>query len=134
MVSTYAWVSGGELPSQRLRSYTFGLAAAVGFLGAVSTSLIAYMKCPIHSSLVAYHFHRSLFHQRRIVELGVSYQNFLSRVSFHIIYQQYWHFSPKYGYIWFPSCLIAAAFIYFFLPEVKGRTLEEIDEMVSSYK
>jgi hypothetical protein len=36
MVSTYAWVSGGELPSQRLRSYTFGLAAAMGFLGAVS--------------------------------------------------------------------------------------------------
>lgn len=39
-------------------------------------------------------------------------------------------FRPKYGYIWFPSCLVAAAFIYFFLPEVKGRTLEEIDEMV----
>jgi hypothetical protein len=38
--------------------------------------------------------------------------------------------SPKYGYIWFPSCLVAAAFIYFYLPEVKGRTLEEIDEMV----
>lgn len=36
MISTYAWVSGGELPSQRLRSYTFGLAAAIGFLGAVS--------------------------------------------------------------------------------------------------
>jgi hypothetical protein len=40
MVSTYAWVSGGELPSQRLRSYTFGLAAAVGFLGAVSLSTL----------------------------------------------------------------------------------------------
>jgi hypothetical protein len=36
MVSSYAWVSGGELPSQRLRSYTFGFAAAIGFLGAVS--------------------------------------------------------------------------------------------------
>lgn len=35
MVSSYAWVSGGELPSQRLRSYTFGFAAAIGFLGAV---------------------------------------------------------------------------------------------------
>jgi hypothetical protein len=39
--------------------------------------------------------------------------------------------SPKYGYIWFPSCIIAAGLIFFFLPEVKGRTLEEIDEMVS---
>ena len=34
MISSYAWVSGGELPSQQLRSYTFGAAAAVGFLGA----------------------------------------------------------------------------------------------------
>ncbi len=34
MVATYAWLCGGEFPSQRLRSYTFGLAAAVGFLGA----------------------------------------------------------------------------------------------------
>lgn len=32
MISSYAWVSGGELPSQRLRSYTFGLAASTGFL------------------------------------------------------------------------------------------------------
>ena len=31
--------------------------------------------------------------------------------------------------IWAPSCAIAAVFIYFFLPEVKGRSLEEIDEM-----
>lgn len=36
---------------------------------------------------------------------------------------------PKYGYIWVPSCLIAAAFVWICLPEVKGRTLEEIDEM-----
>jgi len=36
-ISSYAWLSGGELPSQRLRSYTFGLASAVGFFGAVGT-------------------------------------------------------------------------------------------------
>ena len=34
MVATYAWLCGGEFPSQRLRSYTFGLAASIGFLGA----------------------------------------------------------------------------------------------------
>jgi MFS transporter, SP family, sugar:H+ symporter len=28
-----------------------------------------------------------------------------------------------------PSCLIAAVWVFFFLPEVKGRSLEEIDEM-----
>ncbi|KAJ5933527.1 Maltose permease [Penicillium verhagenii] len=89
MVSTYAWVSGGELPSQRLRSYTFGLAAAIGFLGAWLTTFTA--------------------------------PYFINVASLN--------WGPKYGYIWFPSCLIAAAFIYLYLPEVKGRTLEEIDEM-----
>ena len=34
MIAAYAWLSGGEIPSQRLRSYTFGVAAAVGFAGA----------------------------------------------------------------------------------------------------
>jgi hypothetical protein len=36
---------------------------------------------------------------------------------------------PKYGYIWFVSGLIVTAFVYFMLPECRGRTLEEIDEM-----
>ncbi|KAL1861105.1 hypothetical protein Plec18167_002807 [Paecilomyces lecythidis] len=89
MVSTYAWLSGGELPSQRLRSYTFGLAAAIGFLGAWLTTFTA--------------------------------PYFINPDSLN--------WGPKYGYIWFPSCLIAAAFVYFCLPEVKDRTLEEIDEM-----
>ena len=35
-ISSYAWVSGGEIPSQQLRSYTFGISTGVGFLGAVS--------------------------------------------------------------------------------------------------
>lgn len=41
MVATYAWLCGGEFPSQRLRSYTFGLASAVGFLGAWLTTFTA---------------------------------------------------------------------------------------------
>ncbi|RYO88575.1 hypothetical protein DL766_001244 [Monosporascus sp. MC13-8B] len=77
-IAPYAWVSGGELPSQRLRSHTFGLAAVIGFVGAAL------------------------------------------------------NWGPKYGYIWAPSCVIAALWIYFFLPEVKGRTLEEIDEMLEA--
>jgi MFS transporter, SP family, sugar:H+ symporter len=88
-ICPFAWLSGGELPSQRLRSYTFGLAAAVGFLGAwLATFTAPYFINP--SAL---------------------------------------NWGPKYGYIWFPSGLLAAAFIYFFLPEAKNRTLEEIDEM-----
>ncbi|GKU09270.1 unnamed protein product, partial [Fusarium langsethiae] len=34
MIAPYSWLVAGEIPSQRLRSYTFGLAAAAGFLGA----------------------------------------------------------------------------------------------------
>ena len=41
MISTYAWLAGGEIPSQRLRSYTFGLAAAIGFFFAWVTTFTA---------------------------------------------------------------------------------------------
>lgn len=34
-----------------------------------------------------------------------------------------------YSYIWFASNLIVFLFICFFLPETRGRTLEEIHEM-----
>jgi len=39
------------------------------------------------------------------------------------------NWGPKYGYIWFGSGLIVTLFVYFYLPEVRGRSLEEIDEM-----
>lgn len=90
MIATYAWLCGGELPSQRLRSYTFGLAAAIGFLFAWLTTFTA--------------------------------PYFINPNSLN--------WGPRYGYIWFPSCVVAAVWVYLFLPEVKGRTLEEIDEMV----
>ncbi len=90
-VSTYAWLCAGEFPSQRLRSYTFGLAAAFGFLGA----WLATFTAPYFIN---------------IADLN---------------------WGPKYGYIWTPSCLLGAAWVWFYLPEVKNRTFEEIDEMVS---
>lgn len=34
-----------------------------------------------------------------------------------------------YRYIWFASNTIVFLFIYFFMPETRGRTLEEIHEM-----
>jgi len=89
MISSYAWLSGGELPSQRLRSYTFGLAAAVGFFGAWLTTFTA--------------------------------PYFINPDSLN--------WGPKYGYIWAPSCFVTALWLFFFFPEVKGRTLEEIDEL-----
>jgi hypothetical protein len=91
MVASYAWLCGGEFPSQRLRSYTFGLAASIGFFGAwLATFTAPYFINP--SAL---------------------------------------NWGPKYGYIWAPSCFIGALWAYFYLPEVKNRTFEEIDEMVS---
>ncbi|KAK8120010.1 uncharacterized protein PG998_004636 [Apiospora kogelbergensis] len=39
------------------------------------------------------------------------------------------NWGPKYGYIWAPSCFITAIWVYFYLPEAKDRTLEQIDEM-----
>lgn len=33
------------------------------------------------------------------------------------------------GWIWGPSCFITVIWVYFYLPEIKNRTLEEIDEM-----
>lgn len=39
------------------------------------------------------------------------------------------NWGPKYGYIWAGSCFIAFVFVVFLVPETKGRTLEEIDEL-----
>jgi SP family sugar:H+ symporter-like MFS transporter len=33
------------------------------------------------------------------------------------------------GWIWGPSCFITVLWVYFYLPEIKDRTLEEVDEM-----
>lgn len=38
MISSYSFLAGGELPSQRMRSYTFGCAIGVSFLGAWLTT------------------------------------------------------------------------------------------------
>ncbi|KAK7926820.1 general substrate transporter [Apiospora marii] len=89
LISPYAWLSGGELSSQRLRSYTFGIATAIGFFGAWLTTFTA--------------------------------PYFINPDSLN--------WGPKYGYIWAPSCFITMVWIYFYLPEAKDRTLEQIDEM-----
>ncbi|KAM7212209.1 general substrate transporter [Rhypophila decipiens] len=38
-----------------------------------------------------------------------------------------------YGYIWFGSTFLVVAFIYFMVPEVVGRSLEEIEEMFNNH-
>ena len=39
------------------------------------------------------------------------------------------NWGAKYAYIWAGSNLVCAIFLFFYLPELKGRTLEEIDEL-----
>lgn len=38
MISSYSFLAGGEMPSQRMRSYTFGWAMGVSFLAAWLTT------------------------------------------------------------------------------------------------
>ncbi|KAH8819242.1 MFS transporter [Xylogone sp. PMI_703] len=89
LISTYSWLGGGEFPSQRLRSYTFGLATSMGFLG---IWLIAF-------------------------------------TAPYFINPAALNWGPQYGFIWGPSSFICATWVYFYFPEVKDRTFEEIDEM-----
>ncbi|CAI4218949.1 unnamed protein product [Parascedosporium putredinis] len=89
-IGPYSYLIGGELPSQRLRTYTFGLSSSIGFLLTWCITFTAPYFINPNS-------------------LG---------------------WGPKYGYIWFPSAMIGALWTFLFLPELKGRTLEEIDEMV----
>ncbi|KAK3328058.1 general substrate transporter [Cercophora scortea] len=39
------------------------------------------------------------------------------------------NWGPKYGYIWGASNLILALWAFFFVPEAKGRSLEQLDEL-----
>ena len=39
------------------------------------------------------------------------------------------HRGAQYCYIWAGSNFLCVAFFYLFMPEMKGRTLEELDEM-----
>lgn len=41
------------------------------------------------------------------------------------------NWGPKYGYIWFVSGIATALFVWRFVPELQGRSLEEADVMVS---
>lgn len=109
-LSSYSWVTGGEIPSQRLRSYTFGLATAIGFLGAV-----------------CYHPHTTVSWPM----LTYIMQWLTTFTAPYFINPDALNWGPKYGFIWAPICFITAAWVYFYLPELKDRTLEEIDELVS---
>jgi Sugar (and other) transporter len=39
------------------------------------------------------------------------------------------NWGARYGWLWFASCMIMTVWIFFYLPETKDRTLEEMDEL-----
>ncbi|KAM5347442.1 hypothetical protein ACJ41O_010447 [Fusarium nematophilum] len=83
------WALETEVPSQRLRSQTVGLAQGVNFVfGWLSSYCTPYFINP-----------ESL------------------------------NWGPKYCYIWGGSNLILAVFVFLFVPETKGRSLEQLDEL-----
>ncbi|KAL2280009.1 hypothetical protein FJTKL_12978 [Diaporthe vaccinii] len=89
MVLTFSRLTCGELPSQRLRALTLGLAFGVASFGEWVSSFIApYFLNPD--------------------ALG---------------------WNAKFAYLWAPGCVLGAVWVYFYVPEVKDRRLEEIDEM-----
>ncbi|KAF4637543.1 hypothetical protein G7Y89_g530 [Cudoniella acicularis] len=83
------WAITSEIPSQRLRSQTVGIASGINFIFAWLCS-----------------FFTPYFINHDALNWG-----------------------PKYGYIWGASNVILVLWIFFFVPETKGRSLEQLDEL-----
>jgi hypothetical protein len=101
---------GAEYPNNHLRAHTFGLATALNFLGNwVGIFTAPYFINPASlgwSAKYGYVSNRTSGDSRHPLTL-------ISNCS----------------YIWFASNALVFLFIYSFLPETRGRTLEEIHEM-----
>lgn len=113
MVLTFSRLTCGELPSQRLRALTLGFAFGAASLGEWVSSFIAPVSDLFFLALL------SISMERKVM-LIVQY--FLNPDALG--------WNAKFAYLWAPGCVLGAIWVYFYLPEVKDRRLEEIDEMV----
>ncbi|KAJ5669506.1 hypothetical protein N7462_010576 [Penicillium macrosclerotiorum] len=50
----------------------------------------------------------------------------------YFINPEHLNWGAQYGYIWFASNMFCVVFFYFFMPEMKGRSLEELDEIFAA--
>lgn len=113
MILTFSRLTCGELPSQRLRALTLGIAFGCASVGEWVSSFIA----PVSTLPCLLLFSEPV---GRIVMLTVQY--FLNPDALG--------WNAKFAYLWAPGCILGAIWVYFYVPEVKDRRLEEIDEMV----
>jgi SP family sugar:H+ symporter-like MFS transporter len=103
-----SYLVAGEIPAQNLRGYTAGLSTAMGFLFAWLTAYTApYFVNP--------------------AELNWGGRYGLSLLP--IVFLTYPLTNCNLGFVWFGAMTSVILFIFFFLPEMQGRTLEEIEEM-----
>ncbi|KAI0160245.1 general substrate transporter [Xylariaceae sp. FL1272] len=65
------------------------------------------------------------------ISLGYLLAWLTSFTSPYFINPEYLNWGAKYGYIWAASNLACFVFFYLLVPETKGRSLEEIDELFS---
>lgn len=99
-----------ELVSTRLRSWTVGTATSLGyFLAWLTAFCTPYFINPENMNWV------SLISSHKTSPPP----NPLSNISQ----------GAKYGYIWAAANFLCVGFFFFCMPELKGRTLEEIDEL-----
>ncbi|KAJ5817053.1 hypothetical protein N7447_009286 [Penicillium robsamsonii] len=103
------YMVSGEIPAQNLRACTAGLSIGIGFIFAWLTAFTApYFINPAE------------------LNWGGNYGMFLVTTASPREEQILTVFK---GFIWFGSSIATILFIYFFVPEVRGRSLEEIEEM-----
>jgi SP family sugar:H+ symporter-like MFS transporter len=99
-ITPYAFVVGTEIPNQRLRAYTL----AVLFTASYAATWVVSFTLPYYINPAK-------------LDWGAKYGISL----FGGVLTEAW--------LWFPANLFMGIFVFFFIPETKDRTLEEIDEM-----
>lgn len=130
-VGDASYPTATEMVSTRLRSWSVGSAISLGYFLAWLTGFCSpYFINPENLDWVSVPFpspHLLSFHV--VPSCGLNHfqemQRQLTRAS---SIQQ----GAKYGYIWAGSNLCCFVFFYLFVPETKGRTLEEIDELFAN--
>lgn len=112
MILTFSRLTCGELPSQRLRALTLGLAFSFASFGEWVSGFIA----PVSEFSC-------------LPQLGPNEARSVLTAQY-FLNPDALGWNAKFAYLWAPACVLGAIWVYFYLPEVKDRRLEEIDEMV----